>query len=316
MNRKVLLINPYDKTDQLFRQSPRNSHLVSNLFFEMNKFDGSYDYVVVFEDLPNELTVDCKKGGLILCALESPSINLYNEKFLAQFDVVISCQENLKHKKLINDLTTTFWRVQKSFDELIETSPFPKMKKVSIISSNKTQTVGHRKRLEFALKVKAELREDIDLFGRGINDFDDKWDTLAPYKYSIVLENEYYPNWLTEKFSDCLLTYTYPIYYGCPNAEKYFDESAFTRIDINDYNTAIKTIKRIIYDDNFYKSKLSSLEIARTKFLFHHNIFFKIASIVESLNASLGTNGHRSLRQQNHYGQGVFQRLLKRALNG
>jgi hypothetical protein len=43
------------------------------------------------------------------------------------------------------------------------------------------------------------------------------------YQYSIVIENSREINYFSEKLLDCLLTYTVPIYFGCPNIQDFFD---------------------------------------------------------------------------------------------
>ena len=78
--------------------------------------------------------------------------------------------------------------------------------------------------------VCARLREHfgdrLDVFGRGINDFADKEEALAPYRYHISLENSSDKDYWTEKISDPLLTLTYPIYHGCENLEDYLPGDA------------------------------------------------------------------------------------------
>ena len=54
---------------------------------------------------------------------------------------------------------------------------------------------------------------------------------LYPYQYSIVMENGRYPNWITEKLIDCLLSRTIPIYWGAPNVGEYFDRDGILTFD-------------------------------------------------------------------------------------
>ena len=49
-----------------------------------------------------------------------------------------------------------------------------------------------------------------------------KWDGLENYSYSIAIENESLKNYFSEKFTDCILARTIPIYYGCPNISDFF----------------------------------------------------------------------------------------------
>jgi hypothetical protein len=41
--------------------------------------------------------------------------------------------------------------------------------------------------------------------------------------FSVAIENARDINYFTEKLTDCLLTGTIPLYYGCPNVGDFFD---------------------------------------------------------------------------------------------
>ena len=47
------------------------------------------------------------------------------------------------------------------------------------------------------------------------------------YQFSIVIENSREVNYFSEKLLDCLLTYTVPIYFGCPNISDFFDTTGW-----------------------------------------------------------------------------------------
>ena len=48
---------------------------------------------------------------------------------------------------------------------------------------------GHIKRRSFLQFIQNNASIDIDLFGRAVRAIEDKWDGLAPYKYSLAIEN-------------------------------------------------------------------------------------------------------------------------------
>lgn len=140
--------------------------------------------------------------------------------------------------------------------DLLKGNPFPeKTKLISVITSNKAFTQGHQDRIDFVEKLKAHYGDKLDVFGRGINGFEDKWDVLAPYKYHIAIENSSSRLYWTEKISDCYLTGTFPIYYGCTNLEEYFPESAYQKIDIYNFEEAIAIIDKVISSDTYEKSQ-------------------------------------------------------------
>jgi len=109
---------------------------------------------------------------------------------------------------------------------------YKKIKLVSTVASNKTFLPGHVRRLEMLNTVKNRI--DVygtcqkALFGFETRDSSKgKFNALKDYAFSIAIENlshevdDYY---FTEKIVDCFVTGTVPIYYGCPNIHKFFDQ--------------------------------------------------------------------------------------------
>ena len=100
-----------------------------------------------------------------------------------------------------------------------------KSKGCSLIASAKRSQEGHRLRHEMASYI-ASRGLDVDVMGGGYAPFDRKSDGLAPYRYSVVIENSREPDYFTEKLIDALLCLTVPIYWGCPNISDYLDTSS------------------------------------------------------------------------------------------
>jgi len=107
-----------------------------------------------------------------------------------------------------------------------------KSKICSMIASPKNMTTGHRKRIDIATR----LKNLVDVFGgaagtprigAGIGPNGDWWrskdEALAPYMFSIVIENASYPNYYTEKITDCFALGTIPIYWGSPDIGRDFN---------------------------------------------------------------------------------------------
>ncbi|HLW06429.1 MAG TPA: glycosyltransferase family 10, partial [Marinilabiliaceae bacterium] len=177
-------------------------------------------------------------------------------------------------------------RYSKSYDDL-KSSPLPdKTKLISVITSNKAFTQGHQDRIDFVKKLKGYYGDKLDVFGRGINGFDDKWDVLAPYKYHIALENSSSKYYWTEKISDCYLTNTFPIYYGCINITDYFPENSVETINIYEFDKAIAIIDKVIGDDCYEKCKKELLQ-SKELVLEDYNMFIMIAKYCDTLNPEL-----------------------------
>ena len=110
-----------------------------------------------------------------------------------------------------------------------------------------------------------------DLFGYGFNPIKDKWNGLAPYRYSLVVENYKGPYYWSEKLSDCFLARTMPIYYGCTNITDYFPKDSLVQININDLNI-IDKIKKIISSDLWIR-KREKIDQARKLILQRYQFF-------------------------------------------
>ncbi|WP_281968695.1 hypothetical protein [Roseovarius nanhaiticus] len=99
-----------------------------------------------------------------------------------------------------------------------------KSRMMSLIASDKRSQEGHRLRHALAAWAKGQGM-DLDVMGRGYTPFAAKADGLAPYRYSVVIENVREPNYFTEKLVDAILCRCVPIYWGCPNIGDFFDTS-------------------------------------------------------------------------------------------
>jgi hypothetical protein len=239
----------------LFRQTPNFSQIWGDYKFIIDDNLKECDFWVIYTDYELiEETVKCNPKNVIFipgeCYNTSPK---FSQNFLDQFGTIITVQREIKHKNIIYSHNANPWFIGKSFDELNLLKTPKKTKLISVISSNKAFTEGHKKRLEFVEKLKNHFGEELDVYGRGINDFDDKWEVLADYKYSIAIENDYCEDWVTEKFFDCLYAHTLPFYYGCPNLERIVDKKSFIRIDINNFEDSIKVIEDSITNQEFEK---------------------------------------------------------------
>lgn len=129
---------------------------------------------------------------------------------------------------------------------------YPKTKTVSAISSTKTMVPGHTTRLEFI----ASIQNKVDLYGRGIREIPSKLDGLKEYMFSVAIENARDINYFTEKLTDCLLTGTIPLYYGCPNVGDFFDMNGIITFE------SMEELHEILdsLTPELYESKLESVK--------------------------------------------------------
>lgn len=150
------------------------------------------------------------------------------EQVLSKYKYLFTCDKELcaldERIKWTYSGSNLPWCFSRSYDCFIP----EKTKLVSMLSSPKDYTEGHR----YRLKVAGELKSKLDLYGgahgsirpgEGTGAHRDKSEAIDPYMFSVVLENDSYPGYFTEKITDCFARGTVPIYYGDPNICEYFD---------------------------------------------------------------------------------------------
>ena len=278
----------------LLRQTPGGLGVWGECRFFVNEAVEDCDFWVVYDDLVQAETTRCPPGNTLLITGEPPSVKTYSPRFLAQFARVLTCQRGLKHRSLIHSQQALPWMVgcryeaetnswekscTKDYDALSAMPAMPKPKLLSVISSDKAFTPGHRQRLEFVMRLRDHFGDRIDLFGRGLRDVADKWDALAPYKYHVVIENSRYPDYWTEKLSDALLADAYPLYAGCPNIGDYFGENALTALDLSRPEAALEAITTAIQSGR-YEATLPARQEAKNALLNRYNLFPTIERLV------------------------------------
>ena len=275
------------------RQTPNHSGVWENCRFFINEPVGRCDYWVVCEGLVKREKTTCPRENTILITCEPPTLKEYPQYFLDQFATVITCHPDIKHNNPIFQQPGLPWHIgrrqknhvnlsfSKDYDELMSITRFNKDKEISVISSAKNDSVGHRQRVHFVKILKRRFGDKIDVFGRGIREIEDKWDALARYKYHVALENSSVEDYWTEKLSDAFLAGCYPIYYGSPNIDQYFSASALTRIDINHPEKAIQIIETCIKESRFEKAQ-EEIKKARSDILNRYNLFAMISAHVDN----------------------------------
>lgn len=107
---------------------------------------------------------------------------------------------------------------------------YPKDRMVSIIASSKNFAEGHRLRHEVANRY----RDSMDLLGNGYRAIGNKTEGLAPYRYSVTIENCKIDSYFSEKLLDCFITGTIPIYWGCPRIGEFFEADGIITFDTSD----------------------------------------------------------------------------------
>lgn len=303
----------------LIRQTPGSSGAWEDCLFFVNQDVDECDWWFVCENLSKSEATMCPPGHIIFITAEPPRSRTYDPKFLGQFSAAITSHKDLPHPKIILVQQALPWHIgvrrdkdgtiksYMNFDDFSKRGieNHPKSKLASVISSDKKYTRGHRERLMFVDHLMKHLEGQVDLYGRGFAEVEDKWQAIAPYKYHIVLENSAFPHYFTEKLSDAFLGWSYPIYYGCSNIHEYFPPSSLVSIDISNPRQAVDQIKRVIFSDA-YEKQIGQIEKARELVLRHYNLFPFLAEYVKS--EDLGRREKTHLRPEK-YEHDLFARL-------
>jgi hypothetical protein len=287
---KVKLSTSFPR-EPIIRQTPGRRGIWGNCRFYINEEIDRCDFWVVYEGLLNPEKTICPASNVIFLTGEPPEFRRYNGKFLKQFATVVTPSRYIKHHHVVHTQTGLPWHVgmiavadlqtypiTMDYDQLKAANGLRKERLISIISSSLTVLPGQTKRLAFAVALQARLGGELELFGRGIRYVEDKWDVIAPYKYHIAIENSVYPDYWTEKLADAFLAGAYPIYYGCPNLEKYFPIESYATIDIEDIEGSASHIREII-NGKKYEASQEAITRARQLILDKYNMFAVIAEL-------------------------------------
>lgn len=260
------------------KQTPNCSGLWKGVQFTLDPIQ-KVDYVIIVNYVPEITKFECSCENIWGISLEPPVPNYrWFYRSLAKAQRIYTTDIGRKGNKYIHSQVALPWLVDKNYDFLRSCSPPEKSKLLSWITSNKLIFKGHQTRLQFLENVTQAI--DFDLFGSGFKRIPDKWDGLAPYQYSLAIENYSGLYYWTEKIADCFLSYTMPIYYGCTNLTDYFPKESFIRIDINQPQEAIEIIKETISSDR-WKKHLDAIIYARELVLEHYQFFPFITQAIQ-----------------------------------
>lgn len=164
----------------------------------------------------------------------------------------------------------------------------PKVRPLSIICSDQTWTEGHQLRFRFASFLKKQLGEDIEWFGNGIQEVDEKWDALAPFERTIVLENSSAGGVFTEKILDPFLSLTLPIYWGAPDISHFLPVPQRLQLNIRDFRGSLSRIQELMRHP-IRPEESASLLAGKKKVTSELHFLSRIAGIAEQHSRSNAT---------------------------
>lgn len=286
--------------DRMNWMTENNSGIWNNKIQGTNNFEEA-DYIIVLNGLNNKLrhylnNNPLRKDKVIFFQREPGGIGTARNDY---------SKNEFKYGYTYKDMyhaVTQSQHMRMNYNNFVNINYKYKSKPLSSVTSMKTHTPGSKKRVEFLQNFCKKYPDKIDVYGgwwdnslgscykgelawfRSKHDTDEntKYMGHKDYKYSLCFENTSTDNYFSEKFTDCILSWTIPIYWGCSNINKYFPEDTYYYIDIFDENAIDKVIE--IINKPITQKNIDALQEARQLILNKYNIWSTIENIIENNN--------------------------------
>lgn len=275
--------NSENLTQRLLKQFKTPEIDLSNIEFV---YDETYDIIVFF----NHVCLEIKEGKKSYVFPHEPSWNGSHQKNFNDGTIVYGFKKELYNGNCVESLAHTFYGGRGpwvdpltfwNYENLIS----HQFEKTKGISSSVTKidfdyggTCLYPQRTKLASLI--SNLNFIDVFN-GNNASPKRQDALCDYKFNISIENEYQDNWISEKFYDCILTETVPIYFGCKNINEIYPEDGYILIeDINNIESIDRLLREIHENaDIIYKQKIEGLKQIKEKYFKEYNLLKKIVEL-------------------------------------
>ena len=300
--RKVLLVRilAYWDTSVLLGQCPGKEGIWNGIRFTVEPVEDC-DYLVLISYPTNATTVNCPPGNIWVLLQEPPTPELTLPRGTRRYPRVFTPDPGLRGPPFVLSQPALPWQVKRGYDYLVSCAAPDKPKLLSWVTSNVTSLDGHRSRMRFLERLRGRL--EFDLFGRGFAPVNDKWDALAPYRYSLAVENFRGSYYWTEKLIDCFLSWTMPIYCGCPRIAEYFPAESMVQIETEDPD-AVEKVREAVASDRWKRNR-DAIAYARELVLNKYQLFPFLANEIVAHEARDGERPavRRTLAPQKGYGR-------------
>lgn len=274
-----------------FVATPPPRQIFSPQFSPPNAADA---WLVVYDEAPAGFRTTVPRERRVLFVTEPPEIKKYPRAYLGQFGTVVSAYDfrSVERRGMVISNPCLNWHYGVSgaageyvskFSRLDDFRHLPvpsKTRLISVVCSSKTATKAQQTRLMLVNMLKERLGDALHVFGRGFNPVDDKMSAIAPYKYHLVLENNYLPNFWTEKLSDAWLGWALPLYLGAPNLGEVCPAAGFAPLPAGDPEAFAQAVLHAI-ENSLWEARQTELTQCRNWMLETTNVFARAARLME-----------------------------------
>lgn len=275
VTRRAHFATEHGPIDVWFRQTPGQDGIFRHTAFGAEPSGDDSEWLVICDEPPTGMRSRIPVERRILFLGEPPSIKVYPPSYLNQFGVVVGpialpgfrgC-----HIRQHGSLPWHYGRTRPfTWRELAADKE--KSRTISVICSNKTLNMQQALRIRFVEELKAHFGSQVAHFGNGFERVEEKADGLAPYRYTVALENNLDDGFWTEKLGDAYLAGCFPIYAGGKIPSQDFEPQA--RLDINLFKVddSLRAIEKLVEFADF-DSLRGSIREQRRRVMLQHNLF-------------------------------------------
>ena len=307
---KIVFFCPWESTTNLLNKLKKNTLNNKGVWKNIIGIDDIKiaDYIIILDDLPNNILnlgynnfINSIKdiNKLIYFQRENTAL-LKNKNSWFRSIILSTLKHNYSYDNGYFYTFTTAHFLNKSYDELKSMKYPDKNKNISCIVSSKNLGPTYTDRKKFIKNYSNNFQNSIDIYGKGwdkelgnnykgelgsyhqnINKNTSKLDGLLSYNYSICLENYPQEKVMSEKITDCLLSWCLPIYSGSEYTNKYYPKDSFYLINIKDETVYDKIYK--ITNKSITKDNINAIRKARNLILDKYNIWEQIFQIIDNV---------------------------------
>ena len=243
----------------------------------------SYDWLVVYDDLPQVERLACPREHTILMTSEPTSIKGYSGAYVRQFGHLLTNRPPSAENHPNYHLGRGYyrWLNGRTYAENRDAVIPPKTQLISAVCSSKQMRLTrHFERFKLISEL-AKRIPGFEWYGRGVRAFGKKFEVMDVCKYHVAVENHIAPHHWSEKIADAILCECLPFYAGAPDLAEDLPADSFIPIPIDDADEAVRII-RTAMANNEYERRLDVLREAKRLLLTRYNFWAQIIEVIDS----------------------------------